>query len=59
MNYGNKKQVLGNNEIIDIDDTYHEEAPCNTNVVMPGVVILDIGTPSIVVRSKHHSRASK
>jgi hypothetical protein len=59
MNYGNEEQVLGNNEMTDIDDTYHEEAPCNIDVVMPGVVILDIGTPSVVVRSKYHSRASK
>jgi hypothetical protein len=57
MNYGNEELVLGDNEMTDIDGTNHEDASCDGDVVMPGVVTLDVGIPSVVLRPRHHGRA--
>jgi hypothetical protein len=57
VNYGDEDQVLGDDEMKDIDGTYREEAPCDGNVVMLSVVTLDVGTPSVVLRPRRHSRA--
>jgi hypothetical protein len=41
----------------DSDGTNCEEAPCDGNVVMLGVVTFNVGTPGIVLRPRRHSRA--
>ena len=57
MNYGDEDEVLGNDEIMDGDGTHYEEAPYDGDVVIPGVVTSNIGTPSINLRPRHRSRA--
>jgi hypothetical protein len=57
MNDGNEEQVLGEDKMNDSDGTYCEEAPCDGNVVMLGVVTFNVGTPGIVLRPRRHSRA--
>jgi hypothetical protein len=51
--------VLGNYEITDTHGTDHEEAPCNANVVILGIITPDVVTPSVVLRSRRHYRASQ
>jgi hypothetical protein len=59
MNYGDEEHVLGNDEMTNSDGTDREEAPCASNVVMPSVVISNVGTPSINLRPSRRSRASQ
>jgi hypothetical protein len=59
MNYSNEDQVLRHYEMTDSDGTDHKEAPCDGDVVIPGIVILNVGTPGVVLRSRSHSRPSQ
>ena len=52
INYGNKKQVLEDDKMMDSASTNCEEAPYDGNVVMPGVVTSNFGTPSINLRPR-------
>jgi hypothetical protein len=58
MNFGNEEQVLGDNEMIDSDSTDREEAPCDCDAVKLDVVTSNVGTPSVNLRPRRHSRAS-
>jgi hypothetical protein len=58
MNYGNEEQVLENDEMTNNDGTDWKEAPCDGNVVMPGVFISNVGTSSANLRPRRRSRAS-
>jgi hypothetical protein len=58
LNYGDEVHVLRNDEMTNTDGTDHEEAPCDCNVVIPSVVPPDVGTPSVILRPRRHSRAS-
>jgi hypothetical protein len=58
-NYGDKEQVLGDDEMTDGVGTYRKEAPCNGNVVILGVVTSNVGTTSINLRPRRRSRPSQ
>jgi hypothetical protein len=51
--------VFGDDEMMDNNGTNREEAPCDDDVVMPCIVTLDVGTPSVIMRPRRHSRASQ
>jgi hypothetical protein len=53
-NYGNKEQVLGDDEMTDGAD--REEAPCDGDVVMRGVVTSNVGSTSVNLRPRRRSR---
>jgi hypothetical protein len=40
MNYFNEEHVLRDNEIMDIDGTDYEEAPCDANIIISGVGVI-------------------
>jgi hypothetical protein len=44
--------------MMDIDGTDYEEAPCDANVVMSRLVTPYVVIPSIILKSRHHNRAS-
>jgi hypothetical protein len=57
MNYGNEEQVLGDDEMTVSDGTHCREPPCDGDVIMPGVVTSNVGTPSINLKPRHCSMA--
>jgi hypothetical protein len=59
MNYGDEEQVLGDDEMMDGTSTDREEAPCDGDVVMVGVITSNVGIPSINLRPRHYNRASQ
>jgi hypothetical protein len=59
MNYGNEEQVLKDDEMMNIDGTYHGEAACDGNVVMLNVNISDVFILGVVRSSRCHRRASQ
>jgi hypothetical protein len=58
MNYSDDEQVLGDDEMTNSYGIDREEAPCDGDVVMPGVVTLNVSIPSVILRSRCHSRDS-
>jgi hypothetical protein len=46
-NYGDERQVLGDNEMTDGAGTNRKEAPCDGDVVMRGVVTSNVGSTSV------------
>jgi hypothetical protein len=55
-NYGDKEQVLRDNEMMDGAGTDHGEAPCDGDVVMQGVVTSNVGSTSVNLRPRRRSR---
>jgi hypothetical protein len=55
-NYGDKEQVLGDDEMTDGAGRDHEEASCDGDVVMRGVVTSNVGSTSVNLRPRHRSR---
>jgi hypothetical protein len=58
-NYGDEEQVLGNDEMTDGAGTDREEAPCDGDVVMRGVVTSNVGSTSanqLNLRPRHRNR---
>jgi hypothetical protein len=55
-NYGNEEHVLGDDEITDDAGTDREEAPCDGDVVMRGVVTSNVGSTSVNLRPRRRSR---
>jgi hypothetical protein len=55
-NYGDKEQVLGNDEMTDGAGTDHEEAPCDGDVVMRGVATSNVGSISVNLRPRRRNR---
>jgi hypothetical protein len=55
-NYGDKEQVLGDDEMTDSAGTNREEAPCDGNVVMRGVVTSNVGSTSVNLRPRRRNR---
>jgi hypothetical protein len=51
--------VLGGDEMTNIDGIDHKEALCDADIVMPGVVILDVVSLGIVLRLRHHNRTAQ
>jgi hypothetical protein len=56
-NYGNEEQVLGDNKMTDGAGIDCEEASCDGDVVMPGVVTSNVGTTSINMRPRRYCRS--
>jgi hypothetical protein len=54
-NYGDQEQVLGDNKMTDGAGTDREEAPCDGDVVMRGVVTSNVGRISINLRPKRRN----
>jgi hypothetical protein len=48
--------VLGDDEMTDIASADCEKAPCD--VVMPGFNTPNVGISSVVLRPRHHNRAT-
>jgi hypothetical protein len=55
-NYGDERQVLGDDEMMKGAGTDHEEAPCDGDVVMRGVVTSNVGSISVNLRPRRHNR---
>jgi hypothetical protein len=55
-NYGDEEQVLGDDEMTDSATTDREEAPCDGDVVMRGVVTSNVGSTSVNLRPIRCSR---
>jgi hypothetical protein len=55
-NYGDKEQVLGDNEMTDGASTDREEAPCDGDVVMQGVATTNVGSTSVNLRPRRRNR---
>lgn len=49
--------MLVDNEMTNMDGTNHKDAPCDGDVVMPGVVTSDVGIPNVVIKPRHHGKA--
>jgi hypothetical protein len=56
MNYGDEEQVLGDDEMTDGVNTDREEALCNGDVVVRGVVISNVKSTSVNMRPRRHNR---
>jgi hypothetical protein len=48
--------VLGDDEMMKGAGTDHEEAPCDGDVVMRGVVTSNVGSISVNLRPRRHNR---
>jgi hypothetical protein len=59
MNYGNEEQVLGDDEMTNINNKSHDEASCNADVVKLGVVTAEVVTSGVILRSRRYSRTSQ
>jgi hypothetical protein len=56
MNYGDEEQLLGDDEMTDGAGTDREEAPCDGDVVMRGVVTSNVGSTSVNLRPRRRNR---
>jgi hypothetical protein len=55
-NYGDEEQVLGDDEMTDGAGADREEAPCDGNVVMRGVLTSNVGSTSVNLRPRRRNR---
>ena len=55
-NYGDKEQVLGDDEMMDCASIDREEVPCDGNVVMRGVVTSNVGSTNVNLRPRRRNR---
>ena len=55
-NYGDEEHVLGDDEMTDSVGIDREEAPCDGDVVMRGVVTSNVGSMSVNLRLTRHNR---
>jgi hypothetical protein len=55
-NYSDEEEVLEDNEMTDGAGTDREEAPCDGDVVMRGVVISNVGSTSVNLRPRRRNR---